>query len=104
MCVTGGITAAWYGLHTLVCFDAAGIGHNKDIAKVTDTCAAEMGMGEADQDGIAIIVSGTPVPSFIEILRSQLYCAKGNACADKDMAVSAAADQRVDKADGFFSQ
>ena len=66
--------------------------HDQDIAEIGDAGAVEVILCEAFYDAVGIMVTGTPVPAFIDIGGSDLYGAKGNAGAKENMAMCARSD------------
>ena len=65
----------------------AGIRHQEDIAQVGTTRSAQVRMTEADDDAIRIVITGAPVPTFVDVLRTRLNHTERNIGADKDVAM-----------------
>ena len=49
-------------------------------------------MAEADQDAVRIVIARTPVPAFMNVLRSRLNHSQRDTGTDKDMPVFARPD------------
>ena len=73
----------------------AGIRHQKDIAQVGTTRSAQVCMAEADNDAIRIVITGAPIPAFVNVLRTRLNHTERHIGADKDVAVFTRTDIRV---------
>ena len=90
------------GLGILACagleLDLAGARHHEDVEQVAAAGAAEMGVGEAHDGGVAAVVAGAPVPAVVVGIRAELDGAEGNGGAGEAVAVAAGADDEVDVA------
>lgn len=73
-----------------------GIRHKEDVAEVRDAGAAEVILSKPYNDAVGIVITGAPVPAFIDIGGSDLHCAEWYAGPEKSMAVGGGADIRVD--------
>ena len=65
----------------------AGIRHQEDITQVGTTRSAQVRMAEADNDAIRIVITGAPVPAFVDVLRTRLNHTERHIGTDKDVAV-----------------
>ena len=68
----------------------------KDIAEIRNPRAVEMILSKTFYDAVAVMIARAPIPAFVDVHRSDLNCAKGNAGAEEDMAMTAGADIRID--------
>lgn len=80
-------------------FNRSGSGHEGDIAVVGHAGAAEVGMAEAEDGIIGVMVAAAAVPVVFAGIGRELYHAKGQGGAGKSVAVTAGADEGVDVAD-----
>ena len=78
--------------------DLAGARHDEDVEQVAAAGAAEMGVGEAHDGGVAAVVAGAPVPAIVVGVRAELDGAEGDGGAGKAVAMAAGADDEVDVA------
>ena len=88
----------------LVLLPSAGVGqpladnrHDSDIEKVSDARAAQMSVREAYYSGVAVMISGAPVPLLRDARRSELHHAERHVRPDKHMSVPAGSDLRIYK-------
>ena len=75
--------------------------HEHDIAEVADAGSGQVGVAETDDEGVALMVAGAPVPGVDDLLRSGLHHAEGDVGADEDMAMAAGTDGRIDLLEQF---
>ena len=75
---------------------AAAHGQEGHVAQFADTRAREVLVAEADDDGVAGMVAGAPVPSPGGLGRTQLHITEGNIGTQEHVAVAARAYQRID--------
>ncbi len=70
--------------------------HQQNIAVIANACAAEMGMRETVDDGIAVMISAAAVPTAVNTrVGRQLHHAEGKRCTGKSMAVAAGGGERI---------
>ena len=62
-----------------------------------------MGMGKTYQDTVGVMITGAPVPTFMDIVRAELHHSVRNACPYKYMPVIAGTDVRVDILEQSFT-
>jgi hypothetical protein len=70
--------------------------HHEHVAIVADAGAAEMGVAEAPDLGVGIVVAAAGVPTGGAGVGTQLHHAEGRGGTGKGVAVEAGADERVD--------
>src|SRR6186713_918719 len=73
-----------------------GIRHDQNIPQVSPPGAAQMSMRKAHHDTIGIMIAGTPVPAFEDILRTQLHGPERSTGAHKYMPMTAGPDKGID--------
>ena len=74
----------------------ARVGHDLHVAHVGAARAAQVGVGEADDDAVRVVIPRTPVPALVDVLRAGLNGAERNGGAHEDMAVAARTDIGID--------
>src|SRR5216684_278544 len=78
-------------------FDAARARHNQHIQHVPDTGSAQVGVAEAHDRIVGVVVPGTPVPTLVEGVRTELHHSEGNRGTGVTMAVPARSNLGLDK-------
>jgi len=61
-----------------------------------------VGVGKSDQDAVGNMITGTPVPAFINIGWAQLDSPKRHISTDKNMPVPARTDKGIDREESGF--
>ncbi len=75
-----------------------GIGSRQhgEVAQVSNTGAAEMGVAETQQHRVAIVVARAPVPATCGLCGTQLHHAEGNVGPKEHVAMSSGAYEGID--------
>ena len=73
----------------------------EEIAQVSATGAAQMGMGESEDRGVAVVISGTAVPGPVPCVRAQLHHSERSGSPRVSMTMKAGSDKRIRKRDRF---
>ena len=66
--------------------------HQENIAQATAACSAQMGVAEADNGGIGVMIARTAVPPFDRRIGAELDHAEGHGGAGIGVAVLGGAD------------
>ena len=72
-------------------------GQQGNVAEVADACAAQVLMAETDEHRVAVVIARAPVPTARRLRRTELYVAKRHVGTEKNVAVAARSDARIDK-------
>ena len=79
-----------------VALSILGAGHHQDVAVIADASALQMGVAEAVDEAVGIVVPSATVPSFQSGVRTQLDHAKRGGGPGIGVAMSPGADPRID--------
>ena len=83
------------GLGSRLQFDSAGTGHQQNIAQVSPSCSAKVGMREADDARVAAVVARTPVPALRIRIGRDLYQTERRGGTGEGVSVGIGSDKRV---------
>ena len=73
-----------------------GIGRRKqDVAVIADAGALQVGVAEAEDDQVGVVVSAATVPTFKTCIGTELDHAKGSSGAGVGVAVATGTDERI---------
>ena len=78
-------------------------GQQGNVAEVADARATEVLMAETDEHRVAVVVARTPVPTACRLRRTELNVAKWHVRTEKNVAVAARSDARIDKFRKIFA-
>src|SRR5258705_9577597 len=69
--------------------------HNEKVEHIADAGTAQVGVAEAHDRAIRVVVSRAPVPFLIKGVRTQLHHTERNCCSRITVTMSASADHNV---------
>ena len=78
------------------------IRHQLYIPHIGAACSIQMSLRKSDNNAVRIVVSRTPVPTFMNIIRTGLYCTERNTSSDKYMPMTSRTYIRVNSAIKLF--
>ena len=70
-------------------------GQQGNVAQIADACSAKVQLSEADDDGVAVVIARTPVPTLLLLRGTCLDMAKRNVGSEEHMSVSSRANKGV---------
>ena len=74
-------------------------GCHEDVAQITDAAAAQVGMAEAGDLGVGVVVAGAPARPLLPGIRTELHQTARHGRARERVPSAAGADERIDVPD-----